>query len=313
LVVEEPMLERHTNRTWWLALCAAAAVGCSAGAATQVVTGHLTSSDAIAVRAVDGDAVITAAKVRADRSFTLELPSGSRYRLEVLTASGVKRVLSADGALSFAVCKPSAPWDIGEVSSTGAPGEPGPPPCDPKLDPTCGSTPPPPPPCDPTTDPTCGGPPCDPKLDPKCGGTPPPPPPPCDPTTDPTCGVPPCDPKLDPTCGGTPPPPPPPPCDPTTDPTCGCPPDDPKCQICNDPTGATCVPPPPPTCDASTDPTCGDPCAIDPMKCGCPKDDPTCWGTPPAPPACDASGTCSPKDGWMPAHPPIDFGCGKSA
>ncbi len=46
----------------------------------------------IAVRAIDGQDVVTAAQVRSDGSFTLALPSGNRYRIEVLTAAGVKHL-----------------------------------------------------------------------------------------------------------------------------------------------------------------------------------------------------------------------------
>jgi len=71
------------------------------------------------VRAVTGDTVITAATVRTDGSFTLSLPVGERYRLEVLTTSGVRHVVaSKDGsltALTFAVCDPLAPYDIGGI------------------------------------------------------------------------------------------------------------------------------------------------------------------------------------------------------
>jgi hypothetical protein len=306
------MLEIRTDRAWWVALCVAAVSGCSAGTATQVVTGHVTSRDAIAVRALEGDEVVTAAQVRGDGSFALALPIGARYRLEVLTAGGVKHVLAAGdqglGDLTFGVCAATQPWDIGGLSKPGSAGGTT---CDPKTGKDCE-----PPKCDPKTgndceppkcapdDPTCGEPPkCDPATGKNCE------PPPCAPD-DPTCGEPPtCDPKTGKGCE-------PPPCAPD-DPSCKCDPATGACQKpCSDPSAPGCggdPTGPPPTCDDAKDPEgCVDPCAKDPSICGCKIEDPGCWG-PPTAPACDGGGTCSPKDAWTPEHPPLDFGCGKGA
>jgi hypothetical protein len=189
---------------WLFAACAIAAAGCTSDPKTQVLTGKLSSTQhAIAVRAVDGTTVITAARVRSDGSFTLQLPAGHHYRLEVLTANGVHNIVAAKNGsyadVAFSVCQPKDPFDMGGCGQGGGGGTM----CAPN-DPMCT----PPPPCDPTTDPDCK-PPCDPN-DPTCT-----PPPPCDPMTDPNCKPRPCDPSTDPNCMT-----PPPPCDPMTDPNC---------------------------------------------------------------------------------------------
>ena len=322
------------NRAWMAALCAV--VGCtSSDPPSQVVTGRIDGKQgAVAVRAVVGGEVATAAQVRSDGSFTLVLPAGERYRLEVLTRSGVKHLVTRDGTnlvgVSFEVCAPVEPFSFGTVGDPGTTGmctdpmDPNcmpPPPCDPTTDPSCQ----PPPPCQPG-DPNCPPPPCMDPTDPNCM----PPPPPCDPTTDPSCPPPPpppCDP-TDPMCNcmadgtccqpGDPscPPPPPPPCDPATDPNCKpepwpCDPTDPMCDCmadgtcgpaCTDPTQPGCAPP----CTDPMDPgTCQDPCSDDPTSCGCMPSDPNCWGEPPT---CDDAG-CAPGDAVMPEHAPADFGC----
>ncbi len=322
-------MTNRINRAWLFAACAAAAVGCTAGdPETQVLTGRVQTSGALAVRAVTDDTVITAAAVRTDGSFTLALPVGQRYRLEVLTTSGVRHVVATNNgtltALSFKVCDPSDPFDIGGIGPDAGMGGGD---CDP-MDPNCKSIP-----CD-AGDPSCGDWPCQPG-DPSCE-----PPPMCGPN-DPMCEPPaPCEPG-DPNCK-----PPPPPCDPN-DPSCGwsCEPGDPMCDpcafgtmdpgcqppppVCTDPTDPYCAcdangecppptcapgdemcpPPPPPPCSDPMDPnTCKDPCVEDPAQCGCSSTDPDCW-PPPQPPEC-ANGTCDPDGGWMtPEHPPLDFGC----
>jgi hypothetical protein len=69
-----------------LALCLGTLVACSDGAEDQILTGRVdTSQGALAIRAVADGEVITATPVRTDGSFTLTLPAGSTYRLEVLT------------------------------------------------------------------------------------------------------------------------------------------------------------------------------------------------------------------------------------
>ena len=304
-----------------LALCAAA--GCTDNPSTQVLTGRVTTSGALAVRAVSNGNVVTAARVRSDGSFTLSLPAGAQYRLEVLTSSGVQHVLGASSsALAFRVCQPVDPFDLGGLGHGHGGGSGGcmpPPMCDPSsgsacppppppmCDPSSGSAcPPPPPMCDPTTDPSCPPPPppmCDPSSGSAC---PPPPPPMCDPSTGP-CPPPP---MCDPSTGPCPPPPmctdpagncpPPPDCDPSTGMGCPPPPCDPMTQ-------ADCPAPPPPCMDPTDPQTCQDPCMGDPMQCGC---DPSgsaasCW---PPPPPCDAAGNCG--SGMVPDHPPGDLGCG---
>ncbi|MEO7094189.1 MAG: hypothetical protein ABI175_13120 [Polyangiales bacterium] len=302
------------RKAWLVAFCAVAGIGCSDGSGSQVLTGRITTSGALAVRAVAADSTITAAQVRSDGSFTLELPAGQRYRLEVLTTSGVRHMFSQQtsglAALSFEVCKPVDPFDVGTVGNGMDPGDPP----DKCIDPSTGEMDPncmPPEPCDPT-DPSCTPPdPCMDPMDPNCG------PPKCMDPTDPDCMPPgPC-PSGDPSCGTmcTDPTdpnclPPPPPCADPTDPYCkcdasgNCPP--PTC----DPGDPMCPPPPPPPCADPTDPqTCQDPCMADPATCGCAMDEPNCW-PPPEPPKCDASGMCDAGTGGMtPANPPGDFGC----
>lgn len=280
-------------------LLACAIGACSGGSGTQVITGHVdVGKGALAVRAIADDDVVTATPVRRDGSFTLVLPSGPQYRLEVLTSNGVKNVVMRSGNvlrdLSFKVCQPKDPFDIGAMGDPSTdglcmPGDPNCEPCDPMAGMACGE---PPncgpndpncmcdpatgnctPPCDPMTDPTCGGG-CDPS-DPNCGtmcqpGDPNCPPPSCDPMTDPNCKC-----NADGTC-------PPPPCDPMTDPNCGggCSAGDPNCC---DPTTGMC---PPPQCDPA-DPMCK--CSMDPT-------DPNCGG-------CYADGTCPPPDCSDPNQP----------
>ena len=283
-------------------LLAVAALGCT-DSKSQVVTGRVTTGGAVAVRAVSGDSVITAGRVRTDGSFTLVLPAGHRYRLEVLTATQVHHVVAIrDGVLvdlDFQVCAPKAPFDLGMFGDACDPSDPMCGKCDPG-DPTCGA------PCDPMSDPDCG---CDPS-DPTCGKCDPNDPmcvpPPCDPS-DPTCVM--CDPS-DPSCA--------PPCDPM-DPMCQpCDPTDPDCKMCmpGDPNCGTCdpmldasCPTPPPPCENPMDPnTCKDPCMEDPALCGCDMaTEMTCW---PPPETCTSDDKmCTPDGNYMPANMPTDFGC----
>jgi len=298
------------TKHWLLAACAAAGIGCGSSDSTQVVTGKVSASSAVAVRAVSSGAVITAARVRSDGTFTLSLPAGNEYSLEVMTTTGsVLPIANKSGgsvsALAFKVCQPQDPWDMGGVGTGNQCPPPPPPPCDPKSDPTCVLPPPPPPPpgctpppppCDPATDPDCKlpPPPCDPATDPSCT----PPPPPCDPTTDPDCKLPPppCDPATDPDCKL-----PPPPCDPATDSNCKPPP-----PPCDPTTDSSCQVPPPPCADPNDPSTCKDPCMVDPSQCACGSasgsgSGDTCWPPPLPPGDCDG--------GMAPDHPPGDFGC----
>jgi hypothetical protein len=315
-----------------LAALVATAIGCTQGTPNQVLTGKVTTSDAVAVRAISGTDIITAGRVHSDGSFKLELPAGKQYRLEVLTSGGVARpILEHEGAaaknLAFQVCHASTPYDMGGVgggmgsgSGSGGMCPPPTPPCDSTMDPNCPTPcdatmdpncPPPPPPCDPT-DPMC----CDPTTMTNCP-PPPPPPPQCNPNTDPMC---PCDPMTDPNCVPTPPPPPPPcmgpncQCDPSTNTMCV-----PPCDPTQDP---TCATPPPPCMDPMNPNTCQDPCMNDPSTCGCGAVmgsgsgsssggmpggmGGTCW--PPPDPQCDSMGNC-PCDAVFPQHAPTDFGC----
>ena len=286
--------ELARRRVWLLAALCATAAGCSesGSSGSQVLTGRIRTSGALAVRAVTGDAVLTAATVRSDGTFTLALPAGKTYRLEVLTTSGVRHVLGGGGgsftALAFTVCQPVDPYDVGGIGDGTMPGgggggggtncDPGDPdckPCDP-MDPSCA----PPPPCDPST-----GVMCDPCADPTapncpCDGDPAnpncmPPPPPCDPMTDPSCQPDPCADPTSPNC-----------CMPDASGTCQppCDPGDPSCgTVCTDPMDPNCMPPPPPCMDPA-DPYCK--CsatgACPPPTCNA--GDPMC--PPPPPPPC---------------------------
>lgn len=296
-----------------LILCALAA--CSAEPSSQVISGRFqTNQGALAIRAVSGAEIVSAAQVRSDGSFTLRVPTGEDYRLEVLTRRGVKHIVAPSQAsggfreLVFSVCQPVSPYDVGSIGAPSYDCDPQDPDCKPPCDPTTGMCPPPPctdpmdpncqppPPCDPMTDPYCDcqadgscPPPC-PADDPGCNCDPmtgqcPPPPPPCMDPTDPNCGC-----EADGSC------PPPPSCDPMTDPDCKCDaagncpplpctdPMDPNCQPCTDPYDPTCNPPPP--CTDPNDPNCKPPC-MDP-------NDPTC--------GCAADGSCPPP----PCENPMD-------
>jgi hypothetical protein len=135
---------RLTERQRWEflpALCVTLWAGCANPASTQVISGRIAASDsALAVRALDDDTVVTAAQVRSDGSFTLALPRGSQYRLEVLTAGGVKHLALPNGGqfdeLTFKVCQPAAPWDVGVIASPPQVGNVGGG-CDPATDPLC--------------------------------------------------------------------------------------------------------------------------------------------------------------------------------
>ncbi len=293
-----------------LAVCgmlAAMLAACSGEDSPQVITGHFElSRGALAIRAITDDNVVTATPVRTDGSFTLTLPAGSSYRLEVLTSTGVKNIVMRSGNvlrdLSFKVCQPQDPFDVGDVGDPNmdglcAPGDVNCTPCDPMSGEMC---PEPPKECQPD-DPNCAPPPgCESMTDPNCGG--------CDPMTDPSCGGG-CDPN-DPSCGSM--------C--SSDGTC-CYPDgscckpepdgtltccyadgsccygDGTCCSANDP---NCAPPPtcqpgdpncePPKCDPTIDPMCcyaDGTCPPPPPPCD-PATDPTC--------DCNATGTCGCTD-----------------
>ncbi len=272
--------------------------GCTGGSSPeQVLTGRVTTSGALAVRAVSGTTVVTATQVRSDGSFTLTLPAdGVRYRLEVLTTSGVRHVFTrANGQLadlSFRVCQPVDPYDMGGIGGTTDPGMGGggAPGCDPMTDENCvppwpgcsdpmdpNCEPPPPWPCMDPADPNCGGTMCGPN-DPDCP-TEPPPWPGCDDPMDPNCPWPmPCS-ANDPACT-----------EPCADPT------DPNCGTCNNPMDPTCGMPPTPGCSDPNDPYC----FCDAMG-NCP--DPWCdWGGGMEPNT--PGGTTDPNTGTMCPPPP---------
>ena len=307
---------RARRRAWLAAIFGAAfSFGCNdTDSSSQVLTGRIDTTGVVAIRAVSGDDVVTAAQIESDGSFRIALPAGAKYRLEVLTAGGVKQVLKHDGGtwkgLELKVCVPKDPFDLGKVGDSGTmcdPTDPScktpcgddpPPPCMDPTDPGCKPTEPPPPPCggpneppcpqcmDPM-DPNCKPPPCTDPMDPSCQ------PPSCGGANEPPCPGDPCMDPSDPNCK-----PPPPPCNDPMDPNCmGCWPGDPNC-------GGTVDP----DCKDPMDPeTCKDPCVIDPMQCGC--TEPNCW-PPPQPPKCNAGDTmCDPGDTVTPTNVPGDFGC----
>jgi hypothetical protein len=193
----------------------------------------------LGARAVAGDRVVATAPVTQDGRFTLEVPVGTGYRLEVITSTGAQ-VLAAQAtddlvAATFDICDPGEPYDVGVIyqgdsvpacdPSTGEGCDPGCP--DPNADGSCDE-----PGCDPTTDPTCGG-----------GGDPG-----CDPATGENCDPGCTDPNPDGSCDE------PPGCDPATGENC-----DPGCP------------------DPSSDGSCGDDCPYDdPTMCWPPPDGEPC-------------------------------------
>lgn len=298
-------------RRWWLPALWLA-FGCTEGSSSQVLTGRVDTTGVVAIRAVSGSDVVTAAQVASDGTFRIALPAGARYRLEVLTSDGVKQVLKHDDGswkdMTFKVCVPTDPFDIGGIGKSTDPGCGGGGTggtCDDPTDPNCKPTP-----CDDPMDPNCQPPP----PPPSCGGANEPPCPECMDPSDPNCKPPPCTDPMDPNCQ-------PPACGGTNEPPCPCmDPSDPNCKPppCNDPMdphcGGMCDPGDPncgtgPICEDPMDPsTCKDPCMIDPMQCGCTMNEPNCW-PPPEPPTCMPGGTCDPNDAMAPTKVPGDFGC----
>jgi len=104
---------------------------------TQVVTGQVSARGAVAVPRGQRRQRHRAAQLRSDGSFTLTLPSGNRYRLEVLTASGVKHIYARETtglhALAF---KFASRRRRGHRRGQGARGSPNDN-CDPTTDPNC--------------------------------------------------------------------------------------------------------------------------------------------------------------------------------
>jgi hypothetical protein len=289
------MTKRARRRAWLLAMWGAAfGFGCSDGEpSSQILTGRIDTTGVMAIRAVSGDDVVTAAKIESDGRFRIALPAGAKYRLEVLTSSGVKQLLAHDDGswkgLVVKVCAPTEPFDLGGVGDPGTMCDP----MDPSCKPDCGDDPPPPPPCGGPNQPPC--PTCMDPMDPDCKPPEPPPPPPCGGMGEPPCPEEPCMDPTDPNCK-------PPPCTDPMDPNCmGCNAGDPGCGGTTDP-----------YCEDPMDPqTCKDPCVIDPMQCGCTSMDPNCW-PPPEPPKCtgmENDTMCDPGDGMAPTNVPTDFGC----
>ncbi len=220
---------KQAARALVLAAAAALAASCAADqagenppdgeSAAQIVAGrvarHNFASQVVGVRALSGATAVAWSPVATDGRFSLELPAGADYRMEVVTTSGSHGfVASAEGstrALRFDVCSAGVPFDVGHVhgwsqSDDEKPGD------------DCGD---PPVPCDDDgnccfPDGTCDDPttpPCDPG-DPSCCDDPGPdgscPPQPCEPGPDGNCDQPPapCDDYDDPSCWpqpGTPP------------------------------------------------------------------------------------------------------------
>ena len=279
------MTKRARRRAWLLAIWGAAfGFGCSeSGSSSQILTGRIDTTGVVAIRAVSGDDVVTAAKIESDGRFRIALPAGAKYRLEVLTSGGVKQLLAHDDGnwkgLVVKVCTPTDPFDLGGVGDSGTMCDP----TDPSCQPGCGDDQPPPPPCGGPNEPACPTcmDPTDP-MDPNCK----PPPPPCGGMGEPACPEDPCTNPMDPGCK-------PEPCMDPMDPNCmGGGTTDPYCEDPMDPQ------------------TCKDPCVIDPMQCGCTSMDPNCW-PPPEPPSCTGTDDtmCDPGDGMTPANVPTDFGC----
>nr|HEX4314109.1 hypothetical protein [Kofleriaceae bacterium] len=239
-----------------------------------MLTGSVGSTaDAIAVRAVTGTTVVAAAQIASDGTFTLEVPAGS-YRLEMLTASGVKPVvISKNGALeqlAFRVCQPGGPWGMGSIGAGGggsagdSSGIDDPPPGCNNADGTPGSD------CGPPQPP--GG--CDSSG---AGSACPPPPYGGGSGGDGGSGV-----GIGSGGGGSA-----------------------GSGACFDAAGNPCPPPPPPCSDPGDPTTCQDPCMADPTSCGCGSGDADCW------PAPDPGGSCD--GGMTPTNPPGDIGCGSDA
>jgi hypothetical protein len=310
---------------------------------TQTLEGRVSrsgfSGTVLGARVVAGDTVITTTPVDSDGSFTLAVPVGTGYRIEIITSDGAQPMVgqSSGTVVHFDVCDPGEPYDLGDIFQGDSwPGcddpnndgscddEPAPTPCDPNTgtnccddpqpDGSCGGGEDPDPGCDPTTDPNCtpGGGECDPQTGENC----------CTPNGDGTCT--PCDPNSDPTCGCT---------DDDGDGICdgggtpGCDPSDPNCcsnpwpdGTCGDDTCTDSDADNECDCDPQTGEWCGDPGCTDdngdgfcdgdgtPPGCGENTDPTNCWPPPDEEP-CDDDGVCAPEDCAVPEETIPDFGC----
>ena len=247
-----------SKTTTFLAAALLSLAACAGDAEVQRISGKITLSSFRApvegVRAMQGTTVIATGRVAADGSFSLAVPAGADYRLEVVTREAPYDLLvsgknGTPRVAAFDVCAGEDPFDMGGIDYWDEE-DGGALPCPPDVPPEeCGE---PTEPCDPAVDPDCPSDPCaeDPEacLPPECPPDDPGclPPEPCDPSTDPDCPPDPCleNPEL---CW-------PPECPEGTDPeTCwpddpGCPYDDPACWP---------EPLPPPECDDPSNPDCG--------------------------------------------------------
>lgn len=109
---------------WKPTLLIAAALGaCVANDDTQTISGRVerTGFDGMALgaRVVQGDAVVVTAPLAADGSFTVTVPAGTGYRLEIITSTGAHPFVQQAGAVlieeTFDVCDPIDPYDLGDV------------------------------------------------------------------------------------------------------------------------------------------------------------------------------------------------------
>ena len=78
----------------------------------------------LGARVVQGDQVVATSRLDADGRFTLRIPEGTGYRLEVITSTGARpTVRLGDGSLiahTFDVCDPIDPFDLGDVHDGGS-------------------------------------------------------------------------------------------------------------------------------------------------------------------------------------------------
>ena len=288
-----------------IAVTALLAACAGQGEDLQTITGQVMTSDfsapVVGVRVVQDDTIITSSPIDANGRFSVGVPAGEAYRMEVVTRDGtypfVRRENTRVVAHSFNVCEPSDDFDLGDVDQL--PNDPddwddwddgnGEPPWGDDEPPwhddgDCGD---PPPPCDDMNDPDCGPPdPCQDMNDPACW-----PPDPCEDPADPNCLPPdPCQDPMDPNCW------PPDPCD--LDPS--------LCDPCDPGPNGECMDPPTDPCSDMSDPNS---CWPDDPEC--PYDDPWCWPDPTDPPCADPNNAqwCWPDDAAYPDNVPPDFGC----
>ncbi|MFT3697767.1 MAG: hypothetical protein QM831_31800 [Kofleriaceae bacterium] len=72
------------------------------------------------MRAVSGSTVVAATTISSAGDFSLALPAGATYRLEVLTSNGVAPIItSLSQQVEFRVCHAGAPISVGHVITGG--------------------------------------------------------------------------------------------------------------------------------------------------------------------------------------------------